>query len=87
MKCRRDHEWLCCLWSLSQWDVGYEMPIRLEEGGFPYTTLKGKLLSSMKILSSVDHALLSGQGMVSLNVSIDHFNDDYKIGVGLKLQS
>jgi hypothetical protein len=55
------------------------MPIRIEEGGFPYTTIKGKLLSSMKLLTSVDHALLSGQGQVSLHVSMDHFSDDYKV--------
>ena len=63
------------------------MPIRIEDGGFPYTVLKGKLLNSMKILTSLDHTLLSGQGQVSLHVSLDHFNDDYKIGVSLKLQS
>ncbi len=73
-----------CAW---QWDVSYEMPIRIEEGGFPYTTLKGKLLSNFKIISSVDHTLLGGQGLASLHVSMDHFNDDFKVGVSLKLQS
>ncbi len=68
---------MCC----HQWDVSYEMPIRIEEGGFPYTTLKGKLNSGMKLLTSVEHALLSGQGMLGLHVSMDHFNDDYKVCV------
>jgi hypothetical protein len=70
-----------------QWEVSYEMPIRIEDGGYPYTVLKGKLLKSLKIMSSVDHTLLNGQGIASLHVAIDHFNDDFKVGVSLKLQS
>jgi len=68
------------------WDVGYEMPVRLEEGGFPYTTLKTKLHHNWKLESSVEHALLQGQGIVSLHASVDHPNDTHKFGVGLKLQ-
>ena len=70
-----------------QWDVSYEMPIRLEDGSFPYTTLKGKLnMNTLKFITSVDHALLHGQGVASLYVAMDHFKEDYKVGVGIKLQ-
>lgn len=64
------------------------MPIRLEEGSIPYTTLKGKLfLRSLRWVTSLDHMLLNGQGMASLYLSLDHFKEDYKVGVAVKLQS
>lgn len=62
------------------------MPIRIEDGGFPYTTLKTKLHSTLRIESSVDHTVLHGQGIVSLHASIDHFKDEHKFGVAFKLQ-
>ena len=67
------------------------MPIRVLqefETEHPYTTLKGKLnMRTLKLVTSIDHMLLGGQGIGSLLVSMDHFKEDYKIGVAVKLQA
>jgi hypothetical protein len=69
----------------------YEMPIRIEEGSFAYTTVKGeaKVGETVKITTNVEHALLHGQGKVQLGASMDHANpsDPYKFGVGLQISS
>jgi hypothetical protein len=64
------------------------MPIRLEDGVFPYTTLRGKVnMRSLKMVTSIDHTLLNGQGVASVMLSMDHFKEDYKVGVAIKLQA
>lgn len=79
---------LCVSALCVQWDVSLEMPLRVEEGLGPYTTLKTNVnMRSLKVLSCVEHTMLQGQGIAALTLAMDHFKEEYKIGVSLKLQT
>lgn len=80
-----------CIQTASALTLGYEMPIRIEEGGFPYTIVKAEAQVSdrVKLVSQVEHMVLGGQGKATLGMTMDHWNpqDAYKFGIGLQLQA
>ena len=68
--------------------LGYDMPIRLEEGTFPYTTLKGRFdCAEMRFVAGVEHTLLHGQGKVQLAFGLNHKREEYSFGLGLQMQA
>ena len=54
----------------------------------PYTTVKGKVnMRTLKTVASVEHIILNGAGLASVVLAMDHFKEEYKVGVGLRIQS
>ncbi len=67
---------------------GYRVVLRREPGGFDYTTLRGQVKHSGHVLVGVDHMLLQGGGIASMNLSMKHGTpreQEYLIGVQLRL--
>lgn len=73
-----------------------EIPLRIEKqmGSIPYTTMtaeiecKGSIVDpDVTFRANIDHLLLQGQGGVTVSASFDHKNQDYKMGVGYRVQA